>query len=306
MSSLPWVRFFPSDWLAGTRGMSAAETGIYITLIATMYERGEPIPEDRARLSRLCGASASAFGKALDALIDDGKIQRCEGGLWNERVSRESKLCSEKSEVAARNANARWSKNTNKNNGSVDATALPTQCTEDANQNQNQIKKEEPSVLSSSSLRSDDGEYGERERATPVREAAAQPLRPRIDEKALTADFDDWWQAYPRKVSKGHARTAYTKARQAGITTAALKAGAIRYGAEVAGSDPRFIKHPATWLNGEGWLDEPAAPAPPEAFEPRAGSVVGIAEARRRQGPLTGTASALAGILSAGGLHHDD
>ena len=39
MSKMPWIRFFPSDWLAGTRGMSAVETGVYITLIATMYER---------------------------------------------------------------------------------------------------------------------------------------------------------------------------------------------------------------------------------------------------------------------------
>jgi len=103
MSDLPWVRFFPSDWLAGTRGMSAAETGIYITLIATMYERGEPIPEDTKRLARLCGASNSAFKQALEILIDEGKIDRVEGGLWNRKVEKECKNRSEKSEMA-RNA----------------------------------------------------------------------------------------------------------------------------------------------------------------------------------------------------------
>ncbi len=72
MSEMPWVRFFPSDWLGGTRGMGAAETGIYITLVATMYERCEPIPEDHKRLSRLCGASNSAFKKALEDLVSEG------------------------------------------------------------------------------------------------------------------------------------------------------------------------------------------------------------------------------------------
>ncbi|SPL64428.1 hypothetical protein OHAE_295 [Ochrobactrum soli] len=99
---MPWVRFFPSDWLGGTRGMSAVETGIYITLIATMYERGEPIVEDHARLARLCGASNSAFRKALDTLIDEGKITRIDAGLWNDRVEKEQVYLSEKSEVGKR------------------------------------------------------------------------------------------------------------------------------------------------------------------------------------------------------------
>lgn len=102
MSDLPWVRFFPSDWLGGTRGMSAVETGVYITLVATMYERREPIPEDHARLARLCGASNSAFKRALDTLVDEGKITRVEGGLWNDRVEKEQVYLSEKSEVARR------------------------------------------------------------------------------------------------------------------------------------------------------------------------------------------------------------
>jgi len=57
----PYVRFFASDWLGGTRGMKAAEVGIYITLIAMMYERCEPLPEDHKRLARQCGCSVSVF-----------------------------------------------------------------------------------------------------------------------------------------------------------------------------------------------------------------------------------------------------
>lgn len=127
MAEMPWFRFFPSDWLGGTRAMSAAETGIYITLIATMYERGEPIPEDHARLARLCGASNSVFKNCIQSLIEEDKIVRVEGGLWNDRVQKEVLYRAEKSEVGSRAAKAKWEQKRNENNGKNDATAMPEQ-----------------------------------------------------------------------------------------------------------------------------------------------------------------------------------
>jgi len=137
MSGFPWVKFYPSDWLAGTRGMSAAETGIYITLIATMYERQEPIKEDVGRLARACGSSNSAFKKALDVLVEDGKIERTDGLLWNNRVGRECEKRSEKSEVASQSAKRRWSTSDEKDQQKQqpeNANAEKTQCERNANQ----------------------------------------------------------------------------------------------------------------------------------------------------------------------------
>lgn len=114
MSELPFIQFYPSDWLGGTRGLSAVETGVYITLIMTMYERGEPLPEDHGRLARSCGASNSAFKSALKTLLSEGKIIRTEGGLWNDRVGRELERRSKKSGVASENAKARWSRSNEK------------------------------------------------------------------------------------------------------------------------------------------------------------------------------------------------
>lgn len=88
MSEGPWIRFFPSDWLAGTRGMTAAETGIYITLIAMMYERGEPIPNDTRRLARLCGTTTASFTKALDRFITEQRIVVIEPGLWSPAIDK--------------------------------------------------------------------------------------------------------------------------------------------------------------------------------------------------------------------------
>lgn len=134
MAEMPWVRFFASDWLGGTRSMSAAETGIYITLIATMYERGEPIKEDHARLARLCGTSNSSFKKCLEALILEGKITRSEEGLWNDRVQKEVSYRLEKSEVGSQAAKVRWGEKTNKNNARPNAKAMPTHSERIANQ----------------------------------------------------------------------------------------------------------------------------------------------------------------------------
>jgi len=114
---MPWVRFFPSDWLGGTRSLSAAETGIYITLVATMYERGSPISFDHAKLARLCGASNSTFKAALSSLITDGKIIQTQEGLWNERVGKEVVYRQEKSEVGSRAAKIKWDRKRNEIHG---------------------------------------------------------------------------------------------------------------------------------------------------------------------------------------------
>lgn len=133
MSEMPWVRFFASDWLAGTRGMSAAETGIYITLVASMYERGAPVPEDHARLARLCGASNATFKATLQTLVAEGKISRVTSGLWNRRVEKEGAWRQEKSAAGKQAASARWQKSQH-DQTSVAADAMPPACAGPASQ----------------------------------------------------------------------------------------------------------------------------------------------------------------------------
>jgi hypothetical protein len=67
------------------------------------------------------------------------------------------------------------------------------------------------------------------------------------------SDFDAFWDAYPRRISKGTARTAFEKAIRK--TTLETMLAAI---ADYKRFKPERIdfKHPATWLNGECWEDE--------------------------------------------------
>ena len=65
--------------------------------------------------------------------------------------------------------------------------------------------------------------------------------------------FDAFWSAYPRKTAKGNAESAWKKIKPdeqllEEILTAVAKQ-------KSTWTDPKFIPHPATWLNGKRWLD---------------------------------------------------
>ena len=77
-----------------------------------------------------------------------------------------------------------------------------------------------------------------------------------VNKESINKLFEEWWTFVPRKVGKGQARTAFSRAlKKTSFET--LKVKISRYSAEVRDMDPRYIRHPTTWLNGEGWLDEP-------------------------------------------------
>jgi uncharacterized protein YdaU (DUF1376 family) len=145
MSNNPYFQFYPSDWLAGTRGLTASETGVYITLVAMMYEAGHPLEDDRKRLARLCGTTPAAFEKIVGGLLETGKITLDERGFSNRRVENEIKKRTEKRIAASQSANARWKKE-QQNQVPTDANAEETQCVRNANQNPDTKieKKEEP------------------------------------------------------------------------------------------------------------------------------------------------------------------
>lgn len=71
--------------------------------------------------------------------------------------------------------------------------------------------------------------------------------------------FDRFWEVYPRRAGKGQARRAWATAIKV-ADPEVIVAGAERYRDDPT-RDPRFTKHPSTWLNGECWTDEVAVVA---------------------------------------------
>lgn len=95
--------------------------------------------------------------------------------------------------------------------------------------------------------------------APPSRPVPSTPdLRPPGGSVLVNADreaaFAAFWSAYPRKVAKATARTAFGKALKR-TNLEALVAGATAY-ANDPHRDPAYTKHPATWLNGDCWEDD--------------------------------------------------
>jgi hypothetical protein len=71
------IDFYPDDWLAGTRGMSEAECGLYWNLCALMYALGEcPIELEKARKT----FGGRNFDRLLRRLLKRGKVT-AEGSL---------------------------------------------------------------------------------------------------------------------------------------------------------------------------------------------------------------------------------
>ncbi len=69
-------------------------------------------------------------------------------------------------------------------------------------------------------------------------------------------DFFKFWYFYPRKAGKGAARRAFFKAVNRNQVAEILD-GAKRLSEDPNLPDAQYIPYPATWLNAEGWLNEP-------------------------------------------------
>jgi hypothetical protein len=110
-------------------------------------------------------------------------------------------------------------------------------------------KREKSQTLAPDLFESEDKQEERREKK---KKGAAR--KPRVD---LDEAFESFWAVYPRKVAKEAARRAHAKAVENGVEPETLIAGAQRYAVERQGEPPRYTKHPATWLNGGCWLDEP-------------------------------------------------
>lgn len=76
------------------------------------------------------------------------------------------------------------------------------------------------------------------------------------------AEFETFWQEYPKKIGKGAAKKAFEKARLGGVTLESLVTAVRRQkcGSQWSKDDGQYIPHPATWLNQERWEDEIYSP----------------------------------------------
>lgn len=98
-------------------------------------------------------------------------------------------------------------------------------------------------------------------------ETAADPLSEQS--KAITPippdfGFAEFWTAYPKKIRKAAAMRAWLRkalSAKSGEILSHLEQR-VRSDAQWLAEAGKYIPHPATWLNGDGWLDEYQREAP--------------------------------------------
>jgi hypothetical protein len=101
-----------------------------------------------------------------------------------------------------------------------------------------------------------DSIYDPAERSSARQQAQISPI-----------GFDDFWRVYPRKVDRGEAIRAFSRAIE-NAPFEDIVLGAMRYATERTGQDSRFTKHPVTWLSKACWTD-PTNPQRESLHEPR-------------------------------------
>lgn len=109
------------------------------------------------------------------------------------------------------------------------------------------------------------------------------PHTPQGEEQVREQDFDKFWALYPKKKSKGQARTAWNKLNPSAETVRAImeKLPLLIASEDWKKSGGQYIPYPATWINAEGWNDEVARPAiseytPKQAYDPGTAELAAI------------------------------
>lgn len=85
--------------------------------------------------------------------------------------------------------------------------------------------------------------------------------------KAKNNRFEEFWQAYPKKVGKPAAERNFARAVKAGADPGQIIEGARRY-AQSEAVQRGFVKHPQGWLSDERWNDDAAPVASSQAYRP--------------------------------------
>lgn len=85
---------------------------------------------------------------------------------------------------------------------------------------------------------------------------------------AGTDHFPAFWRAFPRRIARAAAERAWLAALRGGADPLTIIAAAERFAARRSAEEPdavkreRFTPHPASWLNGQRWHDEPGVSDP--------------------------------------------
>ena len=98
-SALPYMKFYPTDYLSDTQHLTTVEHGAYLLLIMNYWQRGTPLPDDDRRLSGIARLSLEHWLNVRSTLVEFFVV---EDGMWrHKRVDLELLAVNAKSKKAS-------------------------------------------------------------------------------------------------------------------------------------------------------------------------------------------------------------
>jgi uncharacterized protein YdaU (DUF1376 family) len=230
---------YPADYGKKTARLTLAQHGAYTLLLDEFYLTEAPLPADMGELYRICRAMRAPEQEAV-RVVAERFFPIAEDGLrHNKRAAEELVEAAPALEAARLNG-----KKGGRPKGKTDKkpTGFPKGNPQGT---QEEPTTKPPHSSESSSLRSEDMERA----------------------------FAELWQAYPKRpgASRADARKAWEARLKSGTDAAVMLDGVRRYADYCAaeGTEPRFIKQPATFLGpSEHYLSDWTATAQAASHAP--------------------------------------
>lgn len=230
---LPWFPCYQSKLLGALAGMPFDVGYVYSVVLLRTYEVGGTCPDSAAVLARRMGATERRVAKAVDWLVEQGKLIRSDLGLVNpfavDILAEAKTFRNGRIQAGKSGAKKRWQKD--KQNQSIDDSKAIGQPM--ANDSHLHLHKQEQKKVS-------------------------KQESPRLREDDYPPDaFDRFWTLYPpgRKGAKKATASKFDGIRRRGeVTFERLMAGLQRF--IDSRPDPQYTKAPEVWLNKGCWDDE--------------------------------------------------
>ena len=79
VNSLPYLQFYPTDYLSDTQHLTTVEHGAYFLLILNYWQRGGPLPDDDKRLAGIVKLPIEQWLNARSTVVEFFAV---ENGTW--------------------------------------------------------------------------------------------------------------------------------------------------------------------------------------------------------------------------------
>ena len=216
---MDWYKRYPASYRGDTWGLTLAEHGAYNLLLDHYYLTERPLPTGDAALASICGVTIEVWLTVKESVTRHFAV--------NNALMRHHK-CDEVIDAALSKRTGTLSRQKAFVKRLKEKESI-TRYERVNNIPRGEERREEKRIKDSSSARAD---------------------------VLFLKEFEEqFWPAYPRKIGKGQARKAFIRSRRT-TPLETITVGLARFVVTTVGTEPQFVCHPATWLNGERWNDE--------------------------------------------------